>query len=183
MDENGDGVLDRDEIEHCIRNLGFPFEEVIYLDFYSFHNLVYCCHFYYLIISYLIISIIIKLFFSLLWRDSESLHYFLLLLSSTNWMLSWSMLTSMVTARSSIRNGTSFILLYQIREAQTNTEVETGTRIPKSGFRFLFPFAGWSGFRFLFPFALFFVVCAYVLFRLHVYVHFVGIATWEIGLD
>lgn len=27
MDENGDGVLDRDEIDHCIRNLGFPFEE------------------------------------------------------------------------------------------------------------------------------------------------------------
>ena len=31
MDENGDGVLDRDEIEHCIRNLGFPFEEVIHI--------------------------------------------------------------------------------------------------------------------------------------------------------
>jgi Ca2+-binding EF-hand superfamily protein len=28
MDENGDGVLDRQEIEHCVRNLGFPFEEV-----------------------------------------------------------------------------------------------------------------------------------------------------------
>ena len=28
MDENGDGVLDREEIEHCVRNLGFPFEEV-----------------------------------------------------------------------------------------------------------------------------------------------------------
>jgi len=27
MDENGDGVLDRQEIEHCVRNLGFPFEE------------------------------------------------------------------------------------------------------------------------------------------------------------
>ena len=29
MDENGDGVLDREEIDHCIRNLGFPFEEVL----------------------------------------------------------------------------------------------------------------------------------------------------------
>jgi len=28
MDENGDGVLDREEIDHAIRNLGFPFEEV-----------------------------------------------------------------------------------------------------------------------------------------------------------
>jgi hypothetical protein len=28
MDENGDGVLDRTEIDHCLRNLGFPFEEV-----------------------------------------------------------------------------------------------------------------------------------------------------------
>jgi len=28
MDENGDGVLDRAEIDHAIRNLGFPFEEV-----------------------------------------------------------------------------------------------------------------------------------------------------------
>ncbi len=37
MDENGDGVLDRDEIEHCIRNLGFPFEEVVYLDFFRYY--------------------------------------------------------------------------------------------------------------------------------------------------
>jgi len=36
MDENGDGVLDRAEIDHCLRNLGFPFEEVSDCLFFRF---------------------------------------------------------------------------------------------------------------------------------------------------